>query len=95
MHKEPPSALSSSWGAAWISARFQGVTEQKPAQHAHLLKLSLSFCFHRLALPFIPPAQDASLATAAASREQREVLLHPAPAPTSPTLAAFVLLLAV
>lgn len=83
MHKEPPPALSSSWGAARISARFQGVTEQKPAQHAHLLKLSLSFCFHRLALPCIPPAQDASLATAAAAVNSRRscFIQHQLPRP--------------
>lgn len=50
MHKEPLSAPSYSWGAVQLSVRCQGVAEQKPAQHAHLLKLSLSFCFDRLAL---------------------------------------------
>lgn len=81
MHKEPPSALSSSWGAARLSVRFQGVTEQKPAQHAHLLKLSLSFCFHRLALPCIPPARDASLARAAVSSGRPCFIQHQLPHP--------------
>lgn len=93
MHKEPLSAASYSWGAVQISTSFQGVTEQKPAQHAHLLKLSLSFCFDRLALRLhFPLHSDASLATATASSEQREAPLHPTPTPRSLTVAAFVLL---
>ena len=91
MHKEPLSAPSYSWGAVQISVRFQGVTEQKPAQHAHLLKLSLSFCFDRLALCLhFPLHSDASLATATASNEQQEAPLHPT-TPRSLTVAAFVL----
>lgn len=83
-HKEPLSAPSYSWGAVQISVRFQGVTEQKPAQHAHLLKLSLSFCFDRLALCLrFPLHSDASLATATVRRKQREALLHPTPTPRS------------
>lgn len=96
MHKEPLSALSYSWGALQISVRFHGVTEQKPAQHAHLLKLSLSFCFDRLALCLhFSLHSDASLATATVSSEQQEAPLHPAPAPRSLTGAAFVLLVPV
>lgn len=96
MHKEPLSAPSYSWGAVQISVRFQGVTEQKPAQHAHLLKLSLSFCFDRLALRLhFPLHSNASLATATASSEQREAPLHPTPTPRSLTVVAFVLLVPV
>lgn len=96
MHKEPLSAPSYSWGAVQLSVRFQDVTEQKPAQHAHLLKLSLPFCFNRLALCLhFPLHSDASLATATVSSEQREALLHPTPTPSSLTVEAFVLLVPV